>query len=699
MTSETQPRKLRNGVAEVPTAYLPRQGSAAIENGPPSAPDHYWPAIDGLRAIAIGLVVAFHAGVPQLGGGFVGVDVFFVLSGYLITGLLMREIERTGGIDLVDFYARRARRLLPALAVVILATLMLGAIFLTPAGEQQGLGRSAIAASAFLANIYFWRTQSSYFAGPSEQLPLLNLWTLSVEEQFYIVWPLAMIAAAVPLRKRPRVALRVIATMLAVGSATSLMASWRFTTSHGTLAFYTLPFRAWEFGVGAMLALVPLTPGRGALTTSLGIALTGGGIAAIAAAGVLFDSSTAFPGIAAALPVLGAAAAIAGVRMASDTLPARLLATAPMVGIGKLSYSWYLWHWPLLALARADAMGAHSAWRDGLLVLLALGLSALTFRFVEQPVRHRRPWPFARRWPSVTAGLLLMGCTGTLGGLLWWQAETRAAASLTLRPVMTALTERVALPLECTQFGLPFAGLAPAPNCMLGSRQSGPLVLLWGDSHAHHLIPGLETWAMDRGGRLLPRTMGACLPTVASLPDRRPSGQLVADRSCVDFNRSVLDSLPALKTGGLAAVVIAARWSLETNQIESPATLLADLQRLVDKIRGLGLPVLIVADGPGFAHSVPQCIARRGKDGCALPRARVDQQHAGTRAGLHRIAAADSAIRLVEMIDALCSASTCPVARDGIVLYSDHSHVSVAASRTLTPFLDAALTPLLARHP
>ncbi len=660
---------------------------------------HYWPEIDGLRAIAILLVVAFHAGVPQLAGGFVGVDVFFVLSGYLITGLLAREIERTGGIDLVDFYARRARRLLPALAVVVIATLVIGAIVLTPAGEQQGLGKATIAASAFLANVYFWRTQSSYFAGPSEELPLLHLWTLSVEEQFYIVWPLVMIVIAVPLRHRPALALRFIAVALVLGSAASLIASWRFTTSHATLSFYTLPFRAWEFGVGALLALIPLVPGRRALGINAGIALMCAGLAAIAAAAVLFSSSTAFPGIAAALPVLGTAAAIAGVRLGAGTLPARALSTAPMVAVGKLSYSWYLWHWPLLALARADAMGVHSGWRDGLLVLIALALSALTYRFVEEPVRRNRPWPFARRWPSVVAGLVLMGCTGAVGGLLWWQAETRAASSPAIRPAMAAMETKVRLPLECTHFRIPFTGLAPPANCTAGERKDGPLVLLWGDSHAFHHIPALTAWAEENGGRLLPRTMGACRPTVTSLPSDLPSGHLAAGRSYVDFNASVLGSLPALKNDGLAAVVIAARWSLETPLVASPNRLLADLEWLVTRIRAAGLPVLLVADGPGFTYSVPQCIVRRGEDACALTRTQADQQMAATLGGLRRIAAASPATALIEMTDALCSATTCPVVRDGIVLYSDQSHLSVAASRMMAPALKAALKPLLSPRP
>ena len=168
----------------------------------------YLPEIDGLRAVAILLVVGFHVGVPQLSGGFIGVDVFFVISGFLITGLLARELAVSGRIDILDFYARRARRLMPALTVVLVFTIAAGAILLNPVGQQPELAQSAMAASTFLANVFFWRSQSSYFAGPADSMPLLHLWTLAVEEQFYIVWPLTLMAVAAVARRWGREAFR-----------------------------------------------------------------------------------------------------------------------------------------------------------------------------------------------------------------------------------------------------------------------------------------------------------------------------------------------------------------------------------------------------------------------------------------------------------------------------------------------------------
>ena len=672
-----------------PCEMQPRDATAA-------AADHYWPEIDGLRAVAILLVVAFHAGVPQLGGGFVGVDVFFVLSGYLITGLLAREIERTGGIDLVDFYARRARRLLPALAVVLVATLAAGAVLLMPIGEQQGLGKSAIAASAFLANIFFWRTQSSYFAGPSEEIPLLHLWTLSVEEQFYIVWPLVMIAIAVAMRRKPGMILRAIVSVLLVASLLSLAASWWLTTSRPTLAFYTMPFRAWEFGIGALLALVPLAAARESRAYAWGAALIPVGLAAIVTAAFAFSSTTAFPGVAAALPVLGTAAAVAGVRVASGSMPSRMLAAAPMVKIGKLSYSWYLWHWPLLAIGRASALGENSPIRDGLLVLLALGLSAATFRWIEEPVRRRRPWPFASRWSSVIAGLGLMAGSAWFAGLLWWRADYRAANDASLRPAIAAIEEKASIPLECTHFRVPFTGLAPAANCVSGAARPAPLVLLWGDSHAHHLIPAFTAWAEKARARILPRTMGACRPSVSALPADLPGGLHAIGRSCADFNTEVEGSIRGLAAEGLAAVVLSARWSLDSPLSGAPARWEADLRQRISTVRAAGVPVLLIGDGPGFTSAVPMCVARRGADACAKSRADVDKENAEASAVLRRIAASISGVILLDMRSALCTNAACPVVRDGVVLYSDQSHISVAASRRLAPVLGTVLAPLLA---
>jgi len=657
------------------------------------AKDAYWPAIDGLRAIAILLVVTFHAGVPQISGGFLGVDIFFVISGFLITGLLVREFAATGRIDILNFFGRRTRRLLPALAVVLLLTLCAAAVLLVPVGQQQNLAQSAIAASGFAANVYFWRGQSNYFASTAEELPLLHLWTLAVEEQFYIVWPITMVAVAVVARRWAREARPWIIVVLIGGSAVSFLASCWFALSHVTATFYMTPFRAWEFGLGALLALafrgIAGRKEKAAMSSAGGV-LVAVGLAAVFVAAISLSGNT-FPGVAAVLPVLGTATIIAGIQLDASAAPVRFLASAPMVAIGKLSYSWYLWHWPLLALVRASVPGQASIMRDIGLVLVALVLSALTFRYVEEPVRRRRPGPFASSATSVAAGGGLMAATACFAALLWAGADWRVGRDPVLQAAETALSEKADLSAACMNFRLPFTGLAPDEACTLGNGDVGPFVLLWGDSHAHHYIPGLVQWAEEHAGRLLPRTMGGCQPQIRKV-DAETSGvaRLVAE-SCAAFNAAVRATLPSLGKSGVSQVILAAQWPVAAKYRHDFGDWKADLRVLLEELIALGFEPIIFADVPLPGSFVPYCVARAGAQGCERPRADVDAERASTLAILRSLTDEIHGLRVFDPIDELCRFDKCLAMLDGRVLYSDASHLAVAASRMLAPAIAAAL--------
>ena len=245
------------------------------------------------------------------------------------------------------------------------------------------------------------------------------------------------------------------------------------------MTFYATPFRAWEFGLGAILALVGNKPAKGEqspLISGVGATLILGGLVALLFAALRFNRETVFPGAAAALPVIGTTAMIAGIRFARRSLPARMLASSPLVAIGKFSYSWYLWHWPLLALARAARPEEVAIWRDAGLVLIALALSALTFRYVEEPIRRSRRWPFANAASSVTTAFILMSVTGGLAALLLANASFWVKRDPVLQAAAIALSEKVRIPVECTNFRLPFAGLAPSGVCTLGRARARRLL-------------------------------------------------------------------------------------------------------------------------------------------------------------------------------------------------------------------------------
>ena len=315
--------------------------------------------IEGLRALAVILVVAFHAGVPRLTGGYVGVDVFYVISGFLITGLLVDEIERTGSISLRSFYARRARRLLPLAALVLIAVAV-GMQFFTPPVFRPTVRFDAISAALYYSNWQFALESVNYLTLGGAQNPVLHYWSLSVEEQFYIAWPLLLIAAARLRGRRAWGSLRLrVAAVVAVVGGASFAYSIVETAAQPAIAYFETTTRVWEFAAGAALALVV---SRRATVRPLVAAVAGAlGLAAIATSAFIFGPTTQFPGTAALLPVLGTGLVIAAGMHAPGAGVGALLSTRPLAYIGKISYAWYLWHWPCLVFARTAQWARRTA--------------------------------------------------------------------------------------------------------------------------------------------------------------------------------------------------------------------------------------------------------------------------------------------------------------------------------------------------
>lgn len=636
-----------------------------------SQTNRYRADIDGLRALAILPVVAYHVGVPGLSGGFVGVDVFFVISGYLITQLLLAEQDQGGRIDIWAFYARRVRRLLPALTVVMIATLALGWVLLTPAGEQQDLGASAASASGFASNVFFWQARKSYFAVTADVMPLLHSWSLAVEEQFYIVWPPALILAGVVQRALGWPVRRVLQVLIVALGAASLIGAEVVQGFAQAAAFMLTPFRAWELGVGALVAL----PTAWRAAPRLGGWITLAGLAAIAAAVALYDSTTPFPSLHALAPTLGAAAVIAGGLLAPRALASRLLGSAPFTAIGKISYGWYLWHWPLLALVRANALGERSLPRDLGLAALALVLAILSRRFLEEPIRQRRWQPFASTRGSLVAGAAMLIICAGLGGGLWLAAEHSAGPRLDAAALREAARIRYILPQACVDAdGL---GNLPPPfaRCLAGDLSVRPTVIVWGDSHAGHLISPLAEAAEAAGARLLARSDGGCRPY--GLPPTLHGVTPARVARCTAFNQAVEAGLPDLiASQGATGLVIAAKW-------ESDAAWAGKLEALVRRAHGLGLKVLLVADAPNFPFAAPQCLARRSVSACSLPRATVVARRVLVVGALRRIAVSIPDVRVFDPLETLCPGERCDPAMNGVILYRDQDHISTAGQALL----------------
>jgi peptidoglycan/LPS O-acetylase OafA/YrhL len=659
--------------------------------------------IDGLRAVAILAVVAYHARIPGVTGGFVGVDVFFVLSGFLITSLIAAEARRTGTVSLAGFYARRIRRLFPAMIVMVLITCLAGAMLLLPVfGQQQELGRSAIATAVYASNVFFWLNSPGYFEASTELMPLVHTWSLAVEEQFYLAWPPMVLAVLVLARragwKFERSLLALTAIILFASFAWSILG----TSQDAVAAFYLLPTRAWELATGAALAL--WLPGLSQKRPLAGGLCSAVGIVAVVASVVAIDEFTPFPGYAAAAPVLGTALVVLGGHLAERNPVQAVLSTRPMVLVGLLSYSWYLWHWPLLALARAAALETRDPVRDLSIAFGSLLLAYASYRFVENPIRYGRPGPFRRDGSTLVAGLLASAaiCVPAVALII---AADRAAGRPELAALAAAKADHSPLRDACHQ-DLPFDSLKPAAPCTSGEPGRTPRLMLWGDSHAEHLAPLGQAFAQASPSTpILSRSFARC-PPLAAYPKRDARDEA----ACAAFNDALLAEAARLREGGLRGVVLAGRWlrvfaAPRLDRVRPGAGAaagalghpeLADsLAMTVKRLTALGLRVVIVGPVPEMPYDVPACLARRDPAQCNAPRSAVDAQRGEVMRLLRDIERRQAGVRVIDLIDSLCDAKTCFATRGGEILYVDDDHLSAGASRALLPavretFLDAA---------
>lgn len=642
----------------------------------------YRPHLDGIRAIAVSAVVLYHANVPGVTGGFVGVDVFFVISGYLITGLLLKELEQTGDISLWQFVERRVRRLAPALFVVVLATLLAGLALLSPiGGELQGAAKSAMATALLSANHYFYLHSGNYFEPPPYVLPLLHTWSLSVEEQYYLAWP-AMLLGTAWVARRARVSLPQATWWMAGAIALlSLGACIWATNRDRPMAFYLTPFRAWEFAAGA-LALIALR--RPAPTPMASESIAWIGLLGVVTSAVFFSHDMAFPGWLALLPVLGTCALIYGSERRPQGIAGRLLSLPPLVGLGLLSYSLYLWHWPVFSFARSITLGYMEPVMGFALGLFSLCLAWLTYRFVEQPVRSRR-WPVmatrarAFGWGAASiAAVVVAGIgVGAWGKWVWPGLPGNAAraelVNSTRRPDWDCASNR-----RVVRQGIEDVGC-------LTQASGSPTIVLWGDSHAGQLKPVLAAISAQRDSAGLMRFRAACppLPGFRFEPERE---------SCEAFNRDVLADLR--ERPGVDTVIIAARWIGYLAEPEARPAMARALDIAVTQAEAGGRRVVLVAAGADFPWPVPVCIMRRGDASCDLSRQAAEGRRAAAQAVFAEVARKHPRVRIVDPMNVLCGDTRCPVVRDGGVLYSDGHHLSPLGTSYLVPsFQRATQTP------
>ncbi len=660
--------------------------------------ESYRPDIDGLRAMAIICVVAFHARLAFFGGGFVGVDVFLVISGYLIGSLVYREV-RDSRFTFLTFYGRRAKRILPALLTILCASNLIAYLILSPL-ELRKYCEESFAVVFSSSNIYYW-LRSNYFNPVTAFRPLLMTWSLGLEEQFYLLFPIALYFLH-------KFAKRQMFYWVAAISVLSFITCIVCTSIYPSAAFYLLPMRVWELGLGILIAIREVQEGPMRINPAIADALACLGIALIAVPVLVYTEGTRFPGLAAALPVAGTACLL---NARGSFINRRWLASPPMTLLGLVSYSWYLWHWPLLSFAAIVTGARLSVPRALFVALIALLLAALSYRFIEQPFRksHSGPVRLFAGYGTVVALLGIISLTGYLQS--GWPRRT---------PELSKVEETVRR-VQANSCLADLQASLPRLSAPCVTQGTAPKVALLGDSHAAALGSTLRSLANGHGYGFELLTKEACPPLLTVT--RRLALQPTFEKGCAAFNRTTLEHV--LNDRSITVVVLAGFWSgpyvtggryLDTahsGDIQSNGERFGILQtgllKTISRLRSSGKLVFVATDVPRFDID-PMSVVRNSvlttrRHLAGLLSSRVlttepvpDQQlikQADTITdGEVRQAASEGGARILDLRRNLCPESVCSFWNHGTLLYSDTQHLTPAGAEYALRGLD----PILGLH-
>jgi len=607
--------------------------------------------IQGLRAFAALLVTLFHA--KWISGGFIGVDIFYVISGFLITGLLLREIERSGTIDFKKFYARRFKRLLPTSFVVLILTALVSWMVI-PGTMRASLGKDIIAASLYISNYLFAWWQADYQNLDATPSPVIHYWSLAVEEQFYLVWPLLILLFfMISQRFHNKKGLTyLVASITFVSFAFSIYQ----TETSPIWAFYSLPTRAWELGLGALLVLLPPLRSR-KLVGLIGFVL-------LIFSSFFFNETTAFPGVNAILPVLGTVLLIATINswppFMNDLANSRI-----SQWLGEISYPLYLWHWPLLVIPSTYLARPLENHERLFAIIMTIVLADLTHRFVEEPYRHIKISSDVvfKRTAIATA------CTVLLGTVIVFTSSDKIDVSGINGAV--SLSQIKARPLVYDDGCHANYSQTQSSQCEYGDLSSDKTIVLYGDSHAAQWFPGLVEIAGRSGYKLVSLTKSAC-PAVETL--RSDQGAFKMSR-CGQWRKNSLERIKKLKPDALimsgfqyfappANVVNRDQWWNEGQR------------KLLKNVKGTSANLIYITDTPHPLRDIPACLSNYSISKCNTTTRSLNLSISG--------------FKVIDPNPWLCSRS-CPAVKDGVVAYRDASHISVDIAIALIPRLTQAL--------
>lgn len=603
--------------------------------------------IQGLRAVAALLVTIFHARLMP--GGFIGVDIFYVISGYLITGLIIREIDKTGRLDLNEFYQRRIKRLLPTSVFVLFITAIVG-LFVLPAITRDALGRDLFAAAAYVSNYLFAWWENDYQNLDATPSPFIHYWSLAVEEQFYVVWPIFILILS-------RYGKRAILNGVAIVTALSLLLSGYLTAVAPIWAFYSLPTRAWELGVGALLLFIPEKYLRNRYFPWLGAL-------GLAIATFNFNESTAFPGINAVLPVAATAILIGTIpvwpRFFNDLSNNRL-----MQWLGAISYPLYLWHWPALVLP-SSALGRPLQIRERFFcIVLTIVLAHLTSKYVESPLRHRK---FSAK--KIYGFFATTTVVSLLAGLV---IASTASSVINVKGTDYSFDLKVVMskPAVYEDGCHVNYGEIESGECTYGLKGASTQIVLYGDSHAAQWFPALEKLAREKGFELTSLTKSAC----SSVDISRSNQGAYNDSECDRWRENSIKRIQKMKPD--AVIVSSFQYFTAPRSFSSREQWWNDGQRrLLADLQGSSKNLIYISDTPHPLRDIPNCLATRKIQDCDTTEKTPNLIING--------------FKKIDPTSWLCT-DLCPPIKDGYVVYRDASHISLDAALALTPLLETAL--------
>ncbi|CAB4370738.1 MAG: acyltransferase family protein [Actinobacteria bacterium] len=607
--------------------------------------------IQGLRALAALLVTLFHA--KWISGGFIGVDIFYVISGFLITGLLIREIERTGTINFKEFYARRFKRLLPTSFFVLGITAVFSWL-LIPATMRSSLGRDIIAAGLYVSNYLFAWWQADYQNLDATPSPVIHYWSLAVEEQFYLLWPLLILLfflAATKLKKR-----NAVTVFVAAVTALSFAFSIYQTETSPIWAFYSLPTRAWELGLGALLVLLP------PIKTKKVVGLLG--FLFVIASAFIFNETTAFPGFSAVLPVLGTVMLIGTVNswppFLNDVGNSKLFQW-----LGEISYPLYLWHWPLLVLPCTYLARPLTIFERIIAIIATIVLADLTHRFIEEPFRKKivSPTIVFKRSGIITLVSLLIGTA-----IIFSSSDKIDVSGIN---GAVSLAEIKARPLVYDDGCHANYAEIESDNCVYADVTSQKTMVLFGDSHAAQWFPALVEIASRSGYKLISLTKSAC-PSVDL--ERRDQGGFKMSR-CNQWHINTIKRIQSIKPDVLIMSSFQ-YYAAPPRFTDREKWWIGGQRKLLTEVRNVSPHLIYLTDTPHPLRDIPACLSNYSISKCNTTMPSVDLSIPG--------------FKVVNPNPWFCT-QECPAVKDGIVAYRDSSHITVDIATALIPRLTQAL--------